>query len=142
MNRLPAAFAGVRVLDPDCVVPGLHCLPDQSNVVDVFFGVGSASECQLSCAYHTGRCRLFTWFDAAHPTFPRSCFLYTSCAAAGRSEHSLTGPATCTCGEKKACQGVRHNFVGFQARQVGMFVSVLHCLLFSISGQPRPALQF
>lgn len=112
--RLPAAFAGVRVLDPDCVLPGLHCLPDQSNVVDVFFGVGSASECQLSCAYHTGRCRLFTWFDAAHPTFPRSCFLYTSCAAAGRSEHSLTGPATCTCGEKKACQGVRHNFVGFQ----------------------------
>ena len=57
MNRLPAAFAGVRVLDPDCVLPGLHCLPDQSNVVDVFFGVGSASECQLSCAYHTGRCR-------------------------------------------------------------------------------------
>ena len=67
--------AGRRDVDLSCVLHNIHCLPDeeiifcsilmyiyfiqnvkyfyfQSNVIDVFFGVRSAGDCQLSCFYH------------------------------------------------------------------------------------------
>ena len=60
---------GRRDVDLSCVLHNIHCLPDeeiincsiyiylkylyfQSNVIDVFFGVRSAGDCQLSCFYH------------------------------------------------------------------------------------------
>ena len=64
---------GRRDVDLSCVLHNIHCMPDeeiifcsvfiyflqnlkylyfQSNVIDVFFGVRSAGDCQLSCFYH------------------------------------------------------------------------------------------
>ena len=80
----------------------------QSNVIDVFFGVRSAADCQLSCFYHhrspppplcpslcsplhCSQCAIFTWFDGTHPTFPQSCFLYSQCEKGVETDHSITG---------------------------------------------------
>lgn len=103
-----------RQVSLDCVIPNIHCLPEESNVIDVFFGVKSAGDCQLSCVYHNSECAVFTWFDEYHSTFPNSCFLYSRCEKAIQSEHSVTGPPSCVCGRKVACQGVKNNFVGFK----------------------------
>jgi len=103
-----------RQVSLDCVIPDIHCLPEESNVIDVFFGVKSAGDCQLSCVYHNSDCAVFTWFDENHSTFPNSCFLYSRCEKAIQSEHSVTGPPSCVCGQKVACQGVKNNFVGFK----------------------------
>jgi len=103
-----------RSLDMECVHTNVHCLPAEDNVIDVFFGVNSAEECQLTCAYHSQDCVMFTWFDHFEETFPASCFLYSKCSRAGQSLHTVTGPPTCLCSKNMACQGVRHNFVGFQ----------------------------
>jgi len=108
-----------RTADLDCVIPDIHCLPDESNVIDVFFGVRSAGDCQLSCVYHHSDCAVFTWFDSQHSTFPQSCFLYSRCDKAIQSEHSVTGPPSCVCGQKMACQGVHNNFVGFKENIAG-----------------------
>ena len=66
-----------RSLDLACVHLDVHCVPDDDNVIDVFFGVNSAEECQLTCEYHSGDCVMFTWFDQLEDTFPSSCFLYS-----------------------------------------------------------------
>ena len=66
-----------RSLDLACVHLDVHCVPDDDNVIDVFFGVNSAEECQLTCEYHSGDCVMFTWFDQLEETFPSSCFLYS-----------------------------------------------------------------
>merc|ERR1719237_787156 len=89
----------------------------RENVIDVFFGVLTGEECQLTCQFH-GDCVMFTWFDHLEETFPSSCFLYNRCLVAGESRHSLTGPPSCTCSRSIACQGVRGNFVGFQENVV------------------------
>lgn len=111
---LPDGVSFARNADLDCVIPNIHCLPDESNVIDVFFGVKSAGDCQLSCVYHHSDCAVFTWFDSDHSTFPRSCFLYSRCNKAIETVNSITGPPSCVCGKKMACQGVSNNFVGFK----------------------------
>jgi len=108
--------AGRRDVDLSCVLHNIHCLPDESNVIDVFFGVRSAGDCQLSCFYHHSECAIFTWFDSSHPTFPQSCFLYSRCSKAVEVAHSITGPPSCVCGRKMACKGANHNHVGFQEK--------------------------
>ena len=66
-----------RSLDLACVHLDVHCVPDDNNVIDVFFGVSTAEECQLTCEYHSSDCVMFTWFDQLEETFPSSCFLYS-----------------------------------------------------------------
>lgn len=80
-----------KSLDLGCIHLNVHCLPEENNVLDVFFGVNSAEECQLTCEYHSENCVMFTWFDKSEETFPSSCFLYSSCLRAGESRHSITG---------------------------------------------------
>ena len=66
-----------KSLDLACVRIDVHCIPDDENVIDVFFGVSSAEDCQLACEYHSSDCVMFTWFDQIDETFPTSCFLYS-----------------------------------------------------------------
>ena len=68
---------GGRSLDLACVHLDVHCVGDDDNVIDVFFGVSTAEECQLTCEYHPSDCVMFTWFDQLEETFPSSCFLYS-----------------------------------------------------------------
>ena len=60
-----------------CILPGVQCVPDEENILDVLFGVTTVEDCQLSCEYHSGDCAVFTWFDNREHTIPSSCFLYS-----------------------------------------------------------------
>ena len=77
ITRLDKSAIKKRSLDLACVHLDVHCVPDENNVIDVFFGVSSAEECQLTCEYHSQNCVMFTWFDQLEETFPSSCFLYS-----------------------------------------------------------------
>ena len=66
-----------RSVDLSCVYLDVHCVADDDNIIDVFFGVSTAEECQLACEYHSSACVMFTWFDQLEETLPSSCFLYS-----------------------------------------------------------------
>ena len=75
--RMDSNTIGKRSLDLSCIYHDLHCIPEDDNVIDVFFGVRTAEECQLTCEFHSDNCVMFTWFDQLEEIFPSSCFLYS-----------------------------------------------------------------
>lgn len=102
-----------ELVDTSCLVDDVHCVLENGNIIDAFFSVMSSVDCQYTCANTVKNCRAFTWFGDLHPIFPNSCFLFTGCSKVRKSEGTVSGPVTCNCSSKSACQGVKGNFVKF-----------------------------
>jgi len=103
-----------RSQDISCFAENIHCVIEDDNVIDAYFSVQTASECQYTCSESTPGCQAFTWFGDKHPIFPNSCFLFSSCKKARRSVGSISGPRACLCGSPSSCQGDQANFIQLQ----------------------------
>ena len=96
-----------RNINLDCVIPDVHCLPDDESFIlveilklkiffspmllmcslewkvlgivssRVFIIIGKKERRILDLTKYFSDCSVFTWFDENHSTFPNSCFLYS-----------------------------------------------------------------
>jgi len=102
------------IQDTSCLEDDIHCVLEDNNIIDAYFSVNSAQECQYTCAKSEVKCAAFTWFGVEHLIFPNSCFLFSKCKRVRRSARAVSGPPSCSCSSHSACQGVKENFVKFK----------------------------